>query len=423
MGATGALAREDLDCDVCIVGATLAGLWLALSLALRGRTVVLLEATRIEPYRGSGLVRPGLGLSAVALCALADRDSARRIYDLSAAAARGAGRVLDVVGLAPHSTGMLALAGPLGKPDLLEEVAARDVLGLPELTHLSAHRVHDTLGIDVPGGALHDPDAASYDAAGLPQILASAARAAGVRIFEAAPIQGTDLDGVRKYLHTKDHRVRAEHVVISTDRGLGRIAPWLSRGLGEACFIQGSFSLDGGRSMPSEDVVEGGRRGARFAWDGTTLDFTAQVASLVSREVAAACVLRRHAGRLYPGLRHAVAGDARGFRLRNAHHGLPLIGAFRPGVWFGIALGAEPLANAGLAADLIGGAIIERDDRIEVFQRFAPRFAWGWPGRVARQAGYWLGRTADASRRAEARREARAETLDATQVPIPVGDT
>ncbi|MEP9378132.1 FAD-binding oxidoreductase [Aquabacter sp. CN5-332] len=403
--------QEDLDCDVCVVGATLAGLWAAVSLALRGRSVVLLDAGGIEPYRGSGLVRPGLGLSAVRLCARSDRASVRRLYDLSAGAARSATRLLDVLGMEARATGLLQLPGPLGKPDVLEEAAARDVLGLHELVRLSPADMSDALGIESFAGGLYDAEPSTYDAEDLPLVLTSAARAAGVRIFEHAPLVDTDLDGVRKYLHTATHRVRAEHVVFSTDRGLGTAAPWIARALGEACFVSGSFSLGGGRAMPSETVVEGGARGVRFAWDGTTLAFTAPTASLVRGEVAAACALRRHAARFYPKLRHAVAGHARGFRVRTSRHGLPLIGAFRPGVWYGIALGAEPLANASLAADLIGDAIIERDDRIEAFAPFGPSFAWGFAGRLAGRAAYWAGRLMDSSDRSTAEREARAEAI------------
>lgn len=408
-------ATAELDCDVCIVGATLAGLWIALSLALRGRSVAVLDGGAIEPYRGSGLVRPGLGLSAVELCARGDRNTARRLYDLSAESARGAIRLLEAVGVEAKAKGMLYLPAPQGRLDLLDEAAARDTLGIHELVPLKPADVSHALGIAALAGGLYDPEPAAYDAERLPLTLAAAARAAGVQVFEDAPLAKTDLDGVRKYLHTRDHRVRADHVVFATDRGLHSAAPWIARALGEACFVSGSFSLSGARPMPPETVIEGGRRGARFVWTGTTLSFTASTASLVRGEVAAACVLRRHVARFYPSLRRAVVGEARGGRVRASRHGLPLIGSFRPGVWYAIALGSEAIANASLAADLVGDAIVERDDRIAAFAPFGPAFAWGLAGRVVRRAAYWSGRFMDASERRAAEREAK---LEASSVPV-----
>ncbi|TCT02678.1 NAD(P)/FAD-dependent oxidoreductase [Aquabacter spiritensis] len=401
--------EQTLDCDVCVVGATLAGLWLALALALRGREVVVLDAGGPAPHAGSGLVRPGLGLGAAQLCARTDRATARRIYDLSADAAAGAVRLLDALRLNVRGTGAFTLPGPLGKSDLLEEAAARDVLGIGELPHIGRLDVAEVLGIPGWGGALYDAEPVTYAARRLPQELATAVRAAGARIFFETPVRESDLDGVRKYLRTGTHRVRADHVVFAGERNLGAFAPWLARGLMFQAFATGSFSHDAGGPMASEAVIEGGARGVRFAWEGTTLGFAAPTARLIRGEIAVACALRRHVRRFYPSLASAVVGDARGAALPVARHGLPLIGAYRPGVWYALALGIEPIANASLASELIAAAIVERDDRFRVFAPFGPQYTWGMAGRYARRLGYWAGRLADAANRRDAQREAKLE--------------
>ncbi|OYX87296.1 MAG: hypothetical protein B7Y84_12065 [Azorhizobium sp. 32-67-21] len=397
--------QRALDCDVCIVGATLAGLATALSLALRGRSVVVLEAGTIGPYRGSGLVRAGFGRSAAELCAAGGRDDVRAIYDLSAAGARSARRLMAVLDIPADALGLIILPGPNGRRDLLDEAAARDLLGLDELLRLSPENLRADLALDAPFGALLDRQPQAFAAADVPLRLAEAARAADVRIMERTRILGTDLDGVRKYVETVHGRIRADHVVLTTDRGVPTFAPWIGSALIDCPFVSGGFSSGTIRARAGETVVELGQRGALFSWQGSSLRFTAPTASFISRGPAAACALRRHARRFYPGLRGALADDAHGVATRTSRHRLPLLGSYRPGVWYGIGLGAEPLSDASLVADMIGDAIVERDDSIRRFSPFGPLPAFGWVGRVVRRAAYWGGRVSDASARAEALRE------------------
>ncbi|OYY25189.1 MAG: hypothetical protein B7Y65_02980, partial [Azorhizobium sp. 35-67-15] len=83
--------------------------------------------------------------------------------------------------------------------------------------------------------------------------------------------------------------------------------------------------------------------------------------------------------------------------------GLPLIGRYRPGVWYALALGQDPLANVSLAADLIGDAIVERDDRIALFGAPPLPSTWGALGAGLRWTTYWAGRLADRGERRRAR--------------------
>lgn len=410
-----AQSAAPVDCDVCIIGGTLAGLALALTLALRGRSVVVLEAGRIGAYRGSGLVRPGFGRSAADLCASGGRDDVRAIYDLSAASARSARRLMRVLEVPPQAKGLITLPGVNGRRDLLDEAAARDLLGLEALAFLPAGDASVALGMDAPFGALLDPVPVTYDAAGVPLRLAEAARAAEVRIFEESRISGTDLDGVRKYVETTHRRFRAEHVVLTTDRGLGAFAPWIGRALVDCHMVSGLFSPPGAGGSARETIMEMGPRGLTLRWDDGVLAVTAPTASLVRGQGSAALVLRRHVRRLMPHLRRALVDDAHGLRVRTSRHGLPLLGAFRPGVWYGIGLGAEPVSDASLVSDLLAGAIIDRDDSIRRFAPFGPRHAGGIPGRFMRRAAYWWGRLSDASARAEALRE----LPSAPAVPTP----
>ncbi|OYX68492.1 MAG: hypothetical protein B7Y95_20345 [Rhizobiales bacterium 32-66-11] len=400
--------RGDLDCDVCVIGDGTPGLWIALVLALRGREVVLLETKAPEAGRQESVVVAGLDLTAMDLCARADRDRARALYDLSASATRSALRLLDVLRLEQTGEGELLVPGPAGLADLLDEAAARDVLGLPELKRVGEADLFDLIGTDLYSGALFDPHARRFDVGPLAQLLGDAVVAAGVRRFMHAPVESVDLDGVRKYIQLATGRVRADHAIFCATRGLGRVAPWLARAVYPATFVTGSFHVSsGGYGGPA--VRETGARPVRFALDGGHLTFTAPTATHQGREVAAACALRRQAGVLYPRLASAMVGHAFGWRAARAPSGLPLIGGYRPGVWYALALGQDPLANVSLAADLIGDAIVERDDRIALFGAPPLPSTWGALGAGLRWSTYWAGRLADRGERRRARLADRQE--------------
>ncbi|MFG1463598.1 FAD-binding oxidoreductase [Xanthobacter sp. DSM 24535] len=399
--------RGDLDCDVCIIGDGVPGLWIALVLALRGRAVVLLDTKAPEEGRHEAVVGAGLDLTATDLCERADRDRARALYDLSVGAARSAIRLLEVLGLEQTGEGQLLVPGPAGLSDLLDEAAARDVLGLSELSRVGETDLGDLLGTDAYAGALFDSHAWRFDVRSLGRLLGDAVAAAGVRRFVNAPVQGVDLDGVRKYIQLAGGRVRADHAVFSATRGLGRVAPWLARAIYPATFVTGTFDTGGVRlTEPGSSglaVRETGARPARFLLDGSRITVTAPTATYQGREVAAACALRRQVGALYPGLARATVGAAFGWRAACAPAGLPVIGSYRPGVWYALALGQDPLANVSLAADLIGDAIVERDDRITLFGGPPLPSTWGVLGAGMRWSTYWAGRIADRSERRRAR--------------------
>lgn len=403
--APGSLARGEIECEVCIVGATLAGLWLALSLALRGRDVVVLdprEEGAADPFLRRETLRPGLGITATALCAVADRDTARRLHHFSQTAYMRAARLLEALGFEPEAEGFIHVPGPRGRLDLIDEAASRDTLGLASLAALGPGHTAALLGTAAFVGGLHDPLAATYSLADLPRRLAGAASAAGARIVPRTPLLGADVNGVRKYLTCPTLRVRADHVAFCAEGGLAGPAPWLRRALGRAFFVEGVFAPRDARGAADEAVREGGERGLAFAWQAGKLHLRAPTATKAMRAGAAAVVLRRHGGRLFPALRRAVTGEVRGGGHGVASHGLPLVGSPRAGVWYAVGLGHQPVVNAAMAADLITTAIVDRDDAIRAFAPFAAERSRQLVPILARPVAYWMGRLSDAADRRRA---------------------
>lgn len=409
---SGVLDRAEIDCEVCVVGASLAGLWRALGLALRGRDVVLLDpgepATTDLGLRRETL-RSGLGLTATALCATADRDTARRLQHLSDTAYARAVRLLGVLGFEPEAEGFIHVPGPRGRLDLIDEAAARDTLGLDSMAELGATHVAALLGTDAFIGALHDPQASTYALSDLPRRLAGAASAAGARIVSRTPLLGADVNGVRKYLTCPTVRVRADHVAFCGEKGLAAPAPWLRRALARANFVEGIFAPRQGRGGADEAIREGGALGLAFSWQGGKLHLRAPTAFRAGGPGAASVILRRHGRRVFPALRHAVTGEARAVSHGVARHGMPLIGSPRAGVWYAVALGRQPVVNAALAADLLTAAILDRDDTLQVFRPFAAERSRHVLPTLMRPVAYWTARFSDAAERRTARENDLAE--------------
>src|SRR5215831_1875662 len=79
---------QNIDVDVCVIGAGLAGLTVARELARRGWSVAVLEARRVAGSasgRNCGFVLPGLGADVRQMVARVGIDRARELWQLSAA--------------------------------------------------------------------------------------------------------------------------------------------------------------------------------------------------------------------------------------------------------------------------------------------------------------------------------------------------
>src|ERR1700759_2124664 len=76
----------DLDADICVVGAGLAGLTVALEAARLGASVVVLEGRHVgwgASGRPPGTVMPGYGLALKDLIARIGLEDAKELWDLS----------------------------------------------------------------------------------------------------------------------------------------------------------------------------------------------------------------------------------------------------------------------------------------------------------------------------------------------------
>jgi Glycine/D-amino acid oxidases (deaminating) len=203
----------ELDVDLCVIGAGLAGLTVAREVARHGWSVVVLEAKSVAwsaSGRNTGVVLPGFSVSADAL-----------IERVGLAEPRHCGRVLwrapNMSATPPAICRARRSPKPVGctcrKPTTSARwrmkprswpasSAPRSSHGRPTGCARRCIRPATFMACIIPRGfSLHPLNYALG--------LAAAAEAAGVRIFEDTPVLEIDPAGVRKRVVTSHSRVRA----------------------------------------------------------------------------------------------------------------------------------------------------------------------------------------------------------------------
>ena len=398
----------DLDVDVCVVGAGLAGLTTARELAQRGWSVAVLEAERIAwqaSGRNSGFVLPGFTESPDRIIERVGIEHARALWALAESG-------VDYVRATILETGM---PGVDPVPGWLQVSKSKDADGF--LAHIDV--LAGKLGLDIEVWSiervrsvlhnrsyfygLHFPRAFHLHPLNYALGLAAAAEAAGARIFEDTPAVSIDAAGVRKRIGTPAGRVRAAHVVLAGNTGLGPLMPELAASvlpittyavttaplgdrLSEAIAYLGAVS-DSQNADSHYRIVDDNR----LLWTGRLTTWQSEPERHVKSITA-------EIHRLYPQLgeveiEHAWAGTM-GF----AVHKMPQIGEVSPGLWLAGGFGGRGINTTAMAGVLIARGIAERDRTWRLFSPYELVWAGGAFVRTAVQVSYWANRAGESIR-------------------------
>jgi glycine/D-amino acid oxidase-like deaminating enzyme len=406
----------DLDVDVCIVGAGLAGLTAAREIVRRGWSVVVVEAQRIAwnaSGRNTGFVLPGFAADAETIVERVGLERAKALWALSEAGVNYVRETSRQWKNAEYNEGgWLNVSKVDNDAEMMKraDLLARDFGAAVEFW--PADRVRGVLKSPLYFAAVHYPKAFTIHTLNYAHELAASAEAAGARIFEESPAVEIDPQGVRKRVSTPAGRVRAAHLVLAGNVQIARAMPRVANTLlpistyvittaplgpklQEAIAFPGAVS-DTELADNHYRVVDGDRlmwSGGGTTWQG---DPQRAVAPLVA-----------DIKRAYPQLGEIAVDYAWSGTLGNTVHRMPQIGLLSPGCWLVSGFGGHGINTSAMGGELIARAIVEDDNSWRQFLPFELVWAGGLIGRAAMQGYYWYYRQNELlqSRLARKRRE------------------
>jgi gamma-glutamylputrescine oxidase len=407
----------DLDVEVCVVGAGLAGLTTARELARRGWSVAVLEARRIAwnaSGRNTGFVLPGFAQDIDAVVRRVGLDHAKRLWDLSQFGVdyvRATIRETGMAGVELTEKGWLKVAKT---DDAEEDLALVRLLGQDmgaAVEGWAIECVREVLKSNHYFHAIHFPTAFHMHPLNYALGLAAAAEEAGARLFEDTPVVAIDTDGVRKRIDTPLARVRAAHVVLAGNVHLGAVLPQVSGTLVPVWTYVATTERLGSRleravsyrgAVSDTDFADNHYRivdGDRLMWSGGVTTWEADPRRFAHQ-------LKADIENVYPqlapvGFEHLWSGV-----LGNTLHRMPQIGELSSRVWLASGFGGHGLNTTAMAGNIIARAIDEGDDTWRLFLPFELVWAGGLMGRAVAKTYYsWFRARERSSARLARRRE------------------
>jgi glycine/D-amino acid oxidase-like deaminating enzyme len=411
----------DLDADICVIGAGLAGLTVALEAARLGASVAVLEGRHVG-WNASGhqlgTVMPGYGLSIGELIARVGIEDARELWSLSKQGAElvRANAAEELMPGMALSEGALEVSNVdvgdqlIGRLQMLSEDFETEVEGW------QVDRVRAELKTGRYFHGMYYPKAFQIDGRQYIHGLAALARRAGARIFEDTPVVSIDSSGIRKRIVTPSARLRAAHIVLAGNIHLGAplrrlsetllpvsryaaVTAPLGARLAEAITFQGSV-------MDSDGVDQ-----FRIV-DGDRLMWASPETTWAARPERFAGAVARRIRTIFPQLGKVEIAETFGGAVGQTVHGMPQIGQLRRGLWVASGFGRQGLSTSAIAGQLIARSILWGDERWRLFSPFELVWAGGPTGRVAGHlVGLW-GRGSSAAAGALARYRERARVQE-----------
>src|SRR5258707_7578590 len=411
----------DLDVDIAVVGAGVAGLSVALEAARLGASVAVLEGRHVG-WNASGhqlgTVMPGYGLAIGELIERVGLEDARELWSLS----REGADYVRATATEELMPGIALTEGALevSNVDAGETLISRlQTLGEDFETEVEGWQVDRVRAELRTGRYLHGiyyPKAFQIDGRKYVHGLAALAKRAGARIFEDTPVVSIDPSGIRKRIVTPSARLRASHIVLAGNVHLGATLRRLSETL-LPVWRYGAVTAPLGERLAEVMTFKGsvtdtdGVDHFRIV-DGDRLMWASPETTWAARPERFAGTIARRIRTIFPRLGTIEIAEVFGGAVGQTVHGMPQIGQLRRGLWVTSGFGRQGLNTSAMAGQLIARSILWGDERWRLFSPFELVWAGGATGRVAGHLVSIWGRGSSAVAGALARYRERVRTQE-----------
>ena len=370
-----------VECDVCVVGAGIAGCSSALHLAQAGLSVVLLEQHRVSwgaSGRSGGQALFGIAAGQAKLERLIGRADARAVWEVSVEALTLMRELIQRYSIdCDFAEGFLYTAV---KQQHVRELQSeltelRERLGYPSVRYMPRAELRELLATERYLGALYDSNSAHLHPLNYTLGLARAAEQHGVRIFEATRATAFSPAGSQVRVQTTGGEVRARFLVLCGNVYLGDTVPSLaSKIMAVATYIVATEPLGAERAgqlirnnaavSDMNWVLDYYRRSADHR-----LLFGGRVNYSGLKSFDAPGATRARMLRVFPQLQDLRIDYAWGGHVDITLNRAPHFGRLAPNVYFLQGFSGHGIALTGIAGKLVAEAIGGTAARFDVFAR------------------------------------------------------
>ena len=389
---------ENIETDICVIGGGLSGLNIALSLAERGRDVVLIDAHRIgwgASGRNGGLALSSFDYGMPKVEARVGTENARKIFTLTTDAlalikARAA-RYKIPCGALPDGTAVLACTGT---PQTIQaEIEAHNNIYGTNWSYWDREQTQQNFKSDKYLGATFMPETFQLEPLEYCLGLGQAIEKLGGRIYEQTRCTEIKRQGEKQIITTATGaRITANHVVFAVS---GYVTPKLSLPLYSATMPINTYiavtepltpeqrarSVNCGyaaydsrhimnyfRLLPDNRLLWGG--GAGVLKDPAPLD----------------AWMKADLDIIFPSLKDIKIDIAWAGTMGCSRHRMPQIGQLSSNVWYSVGHCGQGLATTTMGGTLIADAISGNGRNIDLFKPFGLSFTGGHFGKLAAAA-------------------------------------
>jgi gamma-glutamylputrescine oxidase len=376
--------RPELDgtaeCDVCVIGAGIAGCSTALHLAERGYRVVLLETHRIgwgASGRSGGQALPGTAAGQAKLDRLIGASAARAVWDISLEGLELIRTLIARYAIAcDWVSGHLQVAiTPRHERELREQLSeCEQRYGYRSLRFLPGEALHALLATRRYVAALEDANAGHLHPLNYTLGLAAAAERLGARIYERT--RALDFTGMSALtVRTARGAVRCRQLALCGNAHLGRTAPAIrSRIIPVGSCMIATAPLGAERA---QGLIANNAAVADLNWVLDYFRLSADHRLLFGGRVTysgfdpsrIAATTRRRLLNVFPQLVDVPVEYAWGGYIDITANRAPNFGRLAPNVYFLQGFSGHGIALAGVAGKLIAEAIAGQAERFDVFSR------------------------------------------------------